>query len=140
MCSLEAKIESTSDGDWYQLHEQAVRDIVVAHSWYLSLSGLDYSSGWSSERILHEWEVALNSVILGEQSEFMEPICRVIEQILGEDCSSLKIINTPPTRSKPNYMMVWEARKADGLDFDPDDERQQQYLSEIVSYYNMEYN
>ena len=32
------------------------------------------------------------------------------------------------------YMKVWEARKADGLDYDSDDERQQAFLSEITKY------
>ena len=31
-------------------------------------------------------------------------------------------------------MKVWEARKADGLDYDPRDERQQRFLSEITKY------
>jgi hypothetical protein len=95
---------------------------------------LDYSTGFSAERILHEYEVALNTVILGEQSELLEPIERVISDVLAVDCSSLEIINRPPTRSKPIYMKVWEARKADGLDYDESDERQQLYLSEISKY------
>ena len=127
-------IESQNDGDWRALHEQATSDIVVAHSWFRSLSGLDYSSGFSSERILHEYEVALNTVILGEQAELLEPITSAITMVLGVDCSSLEIINRPPTRSKPIYMKVWEARKADGLDYDENDERQQLFLSEITKY------
>ena len=127
-------IESQNDGDWKDLHDQAIGDIVVAHSWFRSLSGLDYSTGFSAERILHEYEVALNTVIIGEQSELLEPICTVISEILALDCSSLEIINRPPTRSKPIYMKVWEARKADGLDYDENDERQQLYLSEISKY------
>ena len=43
-------------------------------------------------------------------------------------------MNRPPTRSKPIYMKVWEARKADGLEYDAEDERQQAYLSEITKY------
>ena len=124
-------IESQNDGDWKALHDQATSDIVVAHSWFRSLSGLDYSTGFSAERILHEYEVALNTVILGEQSELLEPITNVITELLAIDCSSLEIINHPPTRSKPIYMKVWEARKADGLDYDESDERQQLFLSEI---------
>ncbi len=31
-------------------------------------------------------------------------------------------------------MRVWEARKADGLDYDPDDPEQQYYLSQITKY------
>jgi hypothetical protein len=127
-------LESQNDGDWKELHDQATSDIVVAHSWFRSLSGLDYSTGFSAERILHEYEVALNTVILGEQNELLEPIIHAIASILKIDCSSLEIINRPPTRSKPIYMKVWEARKADGLEYDENDERQQLYLSEITKY------
>ena len=123
-----------NDGDWKELHDQATSDIVVAHSWFRSLSGLDYSSGFNSERILHEYEIALNTVILAEQAELMEPIISVLRDIAGIDSSSLQIINRPPTRSKPIYMKVWEARKADGLDYDPEDEKQQYYLAQITKY------
>lgn len=124
-------LESQNDGDWKALHDQATSDIVVAHSWFRSLSGLDYSTGFSAERILHEYEVALNTVILGEQSELLEPITHAIGTILQIDCSSLEIINRPPTRSKPVYMKVWEARKADGLDYDESDAEQQKFLAEL---------
>lgn len=127
-------IASGNDGDWRALHEQATTDIVVAHSWFRALSGLDYSGGFSAERILHEYEVALNTVILGEQAELTEPIREIISKVLSIDASSLQIINRPPTQSKPIYMKVWEARKADGLDYDPDDEHQQVFLSEITKY------
>ena len=127
-------ITSQNEGDWQALHEQAVGDIVVAHSWFRSLSGLDYAAGFSAERILHEYEVALNTVILAEQAELMEPVREVIALATGLDASSLQIVNRPPTRSKPVYMKVWEARKADGLDYDPEDPRQQVFLSEITKY------
>ncbi len=133
-------ISSSSDGDWETLHDQANSDIVVAHSWFRSLSGIDYSTGFSSERILHEYEVALNTVILAEQEELIEPIRDLLSISLSIDSSTLEIINRPPTRSKPIYMKVWEARKADGLDYDPEDERQQLFLSEITTYSITEVN
>ena len=127
-------IDSNNDGDWSELHDQATSDIVIAHSWFRSLSGLDYSAGFSAERILHEYEVALNTVILAEQEELLAPIKQCVREILAVDASSLEIVNRPPTRSKPIYMKVWEARKADGLEYDEKDERQQMYLSEITKY------
>ena len=127
-------ISTTSDGDWKALHEQATNDIVVAHSWFRSLSGLDYSTGFNSERILHEYEIALNTVILTEQEEILEPLRELLTNILKVDASSLEFVNRPPTRSKPIYMKVWEARKADGLDYDPEDKEQQYYLSGITKY------
>ncbi len=124
-------ISSENDGDWCELHDQAISDIVVAHSWFRSLCGLDYSSSFSAERILHEYEIALNTIILAEQAELMEPIRGVIGSALNIDASSLEIINMPPTYTKPTYMMVWEARKADGLEYDAEDPAQQIFLADL---------
>ncbi len=124
-------ITADNDGDWKNLHDQATSDIVVAHSWFRALSGLDYGGGFSAERILHEYEIALNTVIGVEQEELLEPIRRVIELVLSVDASSLEVINRPPTKAKPDYMKVWEARKADGYDFDATDPAQNLYLSQI---------
>ncbi len=126
-------LTSSSDGDWESLHTQANTDIVVAHSWFRSLSGIDYSTGFSSERILHEYEVALNTVILAEQEELIEPIRDLLREELGVNSSTLSIINQAPTRTKPLYMRVWEARKIDGLDYDAEDPLQQQFLADITA-------
>ena len=124
-------ITSQNEGDWKDLHDQAISDIVVAHSWFRSLSGLDYSNGFSADRILHEYEIALNTVILPEQSELMEPICGLIEEIAGLDVSALQIINRPPLTQRQPYMYIWEARKADGLDYNEMDVCQQGFLAQI---------
>jgi hypothetical protein len=127
-------IASSNEGDWRELHDQATADIVVAHSWFRSLSGLDYGSGFNADRILHEYEIALNTVILPEQAEMLEPIRHIMELVLGVDASSLTVVNRPPTKAKPLYMRVWEARKADGLEYDPEDPEQQYYLGQITKY------
>lgn len=127
-------ITSSNEGDWRELHDQATTDIVIAHSWFRSLSGLDYAGGFSSERILHEWEVALNTVIIGEQEQLLDPLRTLIATILGEDASSLEIVNRPPSRSKPLYMRVWEARKADGLEYNPEDPNEQMYVAQVTKY------
>ena len=95
---------------------------------------MDYLSGFSSERILQEYEIALNTLILGAQQELLEPIQIIINQILGCDASSMQVINRPPTRSKPLYMKVWEARRADGLDYDTEDPDQNLFLAQITKY------
>lgn len=127
-------IESSNEGDWKSLHEQATSDIVVAHSWFRSLSGLDYASGFNAERILHEYEIALNTLILGEQQELLEPIRSLIAGVLHCPADSLQVVNRPPTRSKPLYMKVWEARRNDGLEYDPQDAEQNLYLAQITKY------
>ena len=124
-------IDSSADGDWPTLHTQAESDLVIAHSWFRSLSGLDYSSGFSTDRILHEYDVALNTVILSEQEQLLEPIRDIIRTVLNLDASSLEIVNRPPTRSKPMYMRVWEARKADGMEYDENDPEQRLFIAQI---------
>lgn len=121
-------INTASDGDWRGLHEQATQDIVVAHSWFRTLSGLNYSTGFSADRIIYEYNIALNTIIRVEQQELIEPIIQVIEQTLGVDCSSLTFTNRPPFDVKPSYMRVWEARRADGYDYDPDATDEQMFL------------
>ena len=66
--------------------------------------------------------------------EQLAPVKSLLHDIMGVDGSSLEIVNRPPTRSKPLYMKVWEARKADGLEYDAEDEQQQMFLSEITKY------
>lgn len=124
-------INANADADWINLQNQSTSDIIIAHSWFRTLSGIDYSTGFSSERIQHEYQIALNSIIKSEQQEILEPLIRVLEDLFQIDCQSLCFINKPPFDSKPKYMFVWEARKADGLDYNPNDELQQQLISQI---------
>lgn len=124
-------IASQHDGDWRSLHQQASSDIIVAHSWYRTLSGMDYSTGFSPERIQYEYNIALTTVIAVEQHEMMEPIRILIREILEVESHSLDFINRPPFQIKQPYMKIWEARKEDGLPYDENDKQQQQFLSEI---------
>lgn len=124
-------ITTTSDGDWKSLHDQAVSDMIVAHSWFRTLSGLEYTTGFSAERVRYEYNIALNTLIRVEQQELIEPLRAVCADIFGEQTRSLTFVNQPPFEVKPEYMRVWEARKADGYDYDPDDPAQQLFLSQI---------
>ena len=124
-------ITTTSDGDWKSLHDQAVSDMIVAHSWFRTLSGLEYTTGFSAERVRYEYNIALNTLIRIEQQELIEPLRAVCADIFGEQTRSLTFVNQPPFEVKPEYMRVWEARKADGYDYDPDDPAQQLFLSQI---------
>jgi hypothetical protein len=123
-------IQSSNEGDWLSLHNVAKEDMVTAHSWYVSLSGLDYATGISSDRMLNEYSVALATVIKPEQTEWLEAIRAALAKV-GIDGSSLEFINQAPIIEKPIYMRVWEARKADGMDYDENDPAQQVYLANI---------
>lgn len=122
---------TSQDGDWKTLHDQAISDILAAHSWFRTLSGMDYTTGFSAERVKHEYHIALNTLIRVEQDELLEPLRTIIARVLRIDTSSMAFINRPPFEHKPGYMRVWEARRADGLDYDPADQAQQLFISQI---------
>lgn len=124
-------IAANNDGDWESLHEVSSSDLVVAHSWFMALSGLNYTSGFSADRVLHEYKIALNTVIIPKQSELLEVLNDIFAKV-GVDGSSLQFRNTAPVAEKPSYMKVWEARKADGLDYDENDPAQQVFIANIT--------
>lgn len=123
-------IQSNNEGDWLDLHNVSKNDMVTAHSWFISLAGLDYSTGISADRILSEYSVALSMVIEPEQARLLG-VLRDILDTAGVDASSLEFVNKAPILAKPQYMKVWEARKADGLEYDENDPAQQIYLSQL---------
>lgn len=123
-------IQANNEGDWTQLHNISKNDLVTAHSWFISLAGLEYSTGISSNRMLNEYSVALTTVILPEQERILEVLCGVMAK-MGIDGSSLEFVNKAPILEKPVYMRVWEARKVDGLDYDETDPAQQLFLANI---------
>lgn len=128
-------IQAGNDGDWQALHELSGSDLIVAHSWFMALSGMNYTSGFSADRILHEYEVALNTVIIPKQEELLEVLNTIFAKV-GIDGSSLQFRNTAPINQKPIYMKVWEARKADGLEYDENDPAQQVFIANITKVDN----
>lgn len=122
-----------SDSDWSDLHAQSTSDLVLAHGWYRTLSGISDNTGFDTDRILNEYSIALQEVILDRQEYFLGKIKAIITEILGIPTDDLEVINKPPLSAKPDYMRVWEARKADGLDYDEDDPEQKMFLSNIKS-------
>ena len=123
-------MQSDNEGDWTQLHEISNNDLIVAHQWYKELSGFDFTTGFNADRILNAYEVAMNILIRPLQNKFLREITRALD-VIGVDGSTLAFINKPPITAKPNYMKIWEARKADGLEYDENDPSQQLYLSQI---------
>lgn len=123
-------IAAGNDGDWQVLHELSSSDLIVAHSWFMALSGLNYTSGFSADRVIHEYKVALNTVIMPEQESWLEVLQAIFAKV-GIDSSSLQFRNTAPIDEKPIYMKIWEARKADGLEYDESDPAQQVFIANI---------
>lgn len=126
------EVGSQAEGDWKGLHLQSTSDLITAHGWFRSLSGIADNTGFDTQRILNEYEVALNTTIIDEQAKFIETLSKPIAGVLRFDPSTISFVNRPPATAKPGYMMIWEARKADGLPYNENDPSQQIYLANIT--------
>jgi hypothetical protein len=122
----------TEDADWISLHKQSKEELLIAHQWFPSLAGLNTSDGFSTERLLNEYAVALSTVIIPAQEAFLRVIRNLLWDIADIDAIDLEFINKPPLTEKAPYLMVWEARKQDGLDYDENDPLQRVYLANIT--------
>jgi hypothetical protein len=124
-------IEQGTEGDWLSLHSQSTDDLIIAHGWFRALSGLSDNTGFDTQRILNEYEVAMNTVISEEQEFYLNLYRKILNEVAGIDASSLAFVNRPPAVSKPPYMRIWEARKADGMEFDENSEEEKGFLATI---------
>lgn len=118
-------IETKQDdkGSWMDLHKQSTGDMIVAHKWFRSLAGLADNTGFDTQRILNEYEMALNGTIKDYQKKYIGQITKIYADMLGRDIE-IKFVNRPPFDTD-NYKYIWELRAEKGLPFDESDPAQQ---------------
>jgi len=128
--SVFTPINNNNEGDWIKLHSQSTDDIIIANNWKKSLAGISESQGFDVNRILNDYQMMKNSVIIREQNNFKNVLSRFLTKY---DLTKLTIENKPPVSLLTNInankiVKVWEARKEAGLDFDSKDNTQNVYI------------
>lgn len=125
--------EQKFEGDWNKLSEEAIRDLIASHSWYRSLMSLGDSTGFDTNRILNEYDMALLDTILPKQRLLLRPIQTAIQTVLGIDATDLQFVNKAPVKREiDKFLKVWEAREQRGLSFDSNDPVQNKFLFEVM--------
>lgn len=114
------------DGSWEKLHNQSMSDMVIAHSWFRSLVGIADNTGFDTQRILNEYEIALNTVITNYQREYIGIYRKLFSEVLGRDLP-IQFKNRGPLQDE-RYYKIWEIRKMRGMDYDEKDPAQQQIV------------
>ena len=127
-------INSNSEGDWIELHNQSTDDLITANGWKKSLSGITEQSGFDVDRILNDYQVLKSTYINDEQEDFIDLITKITFDF-GIDLEGLSIINIPPVSlltklSSDRFVKIWEARKESGLEYDSEDEKQNVFIDE----------
>ena len=110
------------EGDWTKLHEQAISDMIVAHSWFRSLTSLPDNTGFDTQRILNEYEIALKTVITSTQKRYTDTLQKLYKAVISKDVP-LMFKNSAPV-DDDKYYYIWELRKSKGLDYNENDPEQ----------------
>jgi hypothetical protein len=130
------EFKKNEEGNWMDLHNQAELSIITVHNWFRSLT--PYASektGFDTNRISNEFEIALNTVINPLQHFFL----RHFDQIFTAfklPTGQITFINEPPIERINPYKFIWEARRDSGLPFDPSDPVQKQLVIQVKNSFN----
>jgi hypothetical protein len=105
----------TDDGDWTSLHRQSAGDIITACQWFRSLSAMEDSTGFNTERIINEYQLALRSVVKPSQKDFINMLKMSIGEVMGWDLSLISFENQSPIDDPDPFKTVNEIREESGL-------------------------
>ena len=116
---VEFKTEDT--GSWMDLHKQSLSDIIMSHGWYRALCSIPDNTGFDTQRIINEFNIALPQIIEA-QKEYIDLYSKLHKEVTGKEIK-IEFQNSPPLKSD-TYYFIWEMREKKGLPFDPKDPAQ----------------
>ena len=120
--------DNSKEANWVDLHRQAEMSLITIHNWYRTLT--PYSNdktGFDTNRIINEYEIAMSSIIKPHQEMFLEHFKKLFTDFnFPED--DFEILNEPPVTKINPFKFIWEVRRDSGLDYDPTDPVQKQLV------------
>lgn len=88
-------VTNGTEGDWIQLHKQSTDELIIAHNWFRSLSGLALEGQLgNTQQIKNEYKIAINTVVEDEQKNLLSVYNRIFSDF-GMDDPDLAIFNKP---------------------------------------------
>ncbi len=132
------KFPKDEEGNWSLLHQQAHTHLLSIHNWFKSLASFfGEKTGFDTQRILNEYEVALKTTIKTNQARYID-IFKHLLTSFGLDAKDLSITNEAPVYRINPIKFVWELRRDAGLDYDPKDPNQQMYYAQLKNTFTTE--
>jgi hypothetical protein len=130
------EFKKNEEGNWTNLHDQSELSIITMHNWFRSLTPYaNEKSGFDSNRIINEYEIALSTVIHPLQEFFARHFDQVFTYF-KIPVGKLGFINEPPIQRINPLKFVWEARQDAGLPFDKTDPVQNQLILQLKNSFN----
>lgn len=116
-----------SEGEWINLHKQSDQDLIIAHTWFRSLTSLaEAGQLGNTQQIRNEYAIAKTTVIDEANDTLLEPIKQVLENETNLDVENLTLNNQNPINITDLLELDFvvtkgEARKMLGLPVDEND-------------------
>jgi hypothetical protein len=99
----------------------------MAHGWYRGLVPNADNTGFDTQRIINEYNIAL-TVIQEAQNEYIALYTRLYKEVTGRDIE-LSWVNNPPLKIESDrYKFIWEIRKEKGLPYNETDPVQMEII------------
>lgn len=89
-------IETNEEGNWINLHTQATNEIIISNQWFASLAGVNINTGFDTNRIRNDYQIAISTIIPYEQKFFIEAYQRVLNDQLNFGLDDLAFVNKSP--------------------------------------------
>ena len=132
------KFPKDEEGNWSMLHQQAHTHLLSIHNWFKSLASFfGEKTGFDTQRILNEYEVALKTTIKTNQSRYIS----IFQKLLTDfnlNVTDLTITNESPVYRINPIKFIWELRRESGLSYDPKDPTQQMYYAQLRNTFTTE--
>ena len=124
------------DGSWMELYNLSHTHLLSIHNWFKSLcSFYQDKTGFDTNRIINEYEVALNTTISFYQSRYIKLLSRIFKEFNYNPDSLVFLNESPISRINP-VKYIWEIRRDQGLEFDKSDPLQQQFFVQLKNTFN----
>ena len=128
------EFKKNEEGNWIELHKQSQSELITIHNWFKSLCSFVENTGFDTNRIINEYNIALNTVIKVYQQKYITVFKKIIATF-GYDVSELSIINESPSELLHPLKYIWELRKDMGLPYDKNDPKQKLFYQELQNTY-----
>lgn len=132
------EFKRNEDGNWINLHTQAHNNLLSIHNWFKSLASFyGEKTGFDTQRIVNDYEIALNTTIRVYQTKYISLFRKLLE-VFGLNAQDLAITNESPVYRISPVKYVWEVRRDMGLDYEPKDPKQKLFYSELKNKFTNE--
>lgn len=125
------EFKRNDEGNWINLHNQSYNNMLSIHGWFKTLcSFFGEKTGFDTQRIINEYEIALNTSIRSWQARY-SLIFNTIFKDFNMSFDSLVFENQSPVYRVNPVKYIWELRRDSGLDYDKTDPKQKLFYSEL---------